>query len=54
MCLAIGWSAVLALTAIESLRRDRPYLAHIEQMAREHHLIPSLGPSDTRANLQRP
>jgi hypothetical protein len=52
LCLAIGWSAVLALAAIERLRLGHPHLGWIEELAQEHRLVPDLAQSDSRPDLQ--
>lgn len=54
LCLAIGWSAVLALTAIERLRLGHPYLEWTEKLAQEHQLVSDLTPSDSRPDPQPP
>ncbi|WP_433828528.1 hypothetical protein ACQP2E_04045 [Actinoplanes sp. CA-015351] len=52
--LVLGWSPVLALSAIESLRSGHPYLAKIRDLAAAHELVPDLGPFDTQPHLQHP
>ncbi|MEU8332236.1 hypothetical protein AB0J14_35510 [Micromonospora arborensis] len=40
--LALGWSAVLAMSAIERLRSGQPYLAKIYKISDDHELVPDL------------
>ena len=51
--LALAWSAVLALSAVERLRSGQPYLAAVHKLAQDHELVPDLGPFDSSPELQR-
>ncbi|MEV0898133.1 hypothetical protein [Actinoplanes sp. NPDC049802] len=50
--LVLGWSPVLALSAIESLRSGQPYLAKIRHLAAAHELVADLGQFDSQPDLQ--
>ncbi|MEH0931446.1 hypothetical protein [Micromonospora sp. CPCC 205558] len=39
---ALGWSAVLAMSAIERLRSGQPYLGKIYKISDDHELVPDL------------
>lgn len=40
--LALGWSAVLAMSAIERLRSGQPHLSKIYQIGKDYELVPDL------------
>jgi hypothetical protein len=45
--LALGWSAILAVSAVESYREGDPYREWINTTAREQQVVPDLGPNST-------
>lgn len=51
--LAVGWSAILAVDTIESLRRGRPFRAKIQRLAASYTLPSDLRAADTMPHLQR-
>lgn len=51
--LATGWSAVLAMDAIESLRKGRPFRSVIRKLAQSHTLTSDLASADSKPHLQR-
>jgi hypothetical protein len=52
--LALGWSAILAVSAIESFRKGDPYREWINNTAKKHELVPDLAPHDSQPHRQRP
>ncbi|MEV4642759.1 hypothetical protein AB0J80_36000 [Actinoplanes sp. NPDC049548] len=50
---ALGWSPVLALSAIESLRQDESRLRAVEEIAKNHELIADLRHLDTEPQKQQ-
>lgn len=51
--LALGWSALLAISAIEFFRKGDPYRPWITKIAQDHELVPDLGPHDSQPHRQR-
>ena len=51
--LALGWSALLAVSAIESFRQGDPFREWINTTAKDHELVADLGPHDTQPHRQR-
>ncbi len=51
---ACGLSAVFAVSALETLRRARPYKAKIRRIAAEAGMPPDLDSSDRQPELRRP
>ncbi|MEV4691362.1 hypothetical protein AB0K27_09605 [Micromonospora echinospora] len=51
--LALGWSAVLAVSAIESFRKGDRYRGWINAMAKDHELVADLGSFDSQPHRQR-
>jgi hypothetical protein len=51
--LALGWSALLAVSAIESFRKGDPFREWINATAKDHELVADLGPHDTQPHRQR-
>jgi hypothetical protein len=52
--LALGWSALLAVSAIESFRKGDPFREWINTTAKDHELVPDLGAHDSQPHRQRP
>ncbi|MEU4591421.1 hypothetical protein [Micromonospora aurantiaca (nom. illeg.)] len=52
--LALGWSALLAVSAIERLRKGQPHLAMIHQLGRDHELVPDLQPAGSTPTVGGP
>ena len=52
--LALGWSAVLATSAVESFRQGDPFREWVNTVAQDHELVPDLGPYDSQPYWQRP
>ena len=52
--LALGWSAILAVSAIENFREGDPFREWIDTTAKDHELVPDLCPHDTQPHRQRP
>ena len=52
--LALGWSAILAVSAIESFREGDPFREWINRTAKDHELVPDLGSHDAQPRRQRP
>jgi hypothetical protein len=52
--LALGWSALLAVSAIERLRKGQPHLAMIHQLGRDHELVPDLQPAGSTPSVGGP
>ena len=51
--LALGWSALLAVSAIESFRKRDPYREWVNTTAKDHNIIAGLGPYDTQPEQKR-
>ena len=51
--LALGWSALLAVSAIESFRKEDPYREWINTTGKDHDLVADLGPHDTQPERER-
>jgi hypothetical protein len=52
--LALRWSALLSVSAIESLRKGDPLREWINTTAKDYELVANLGPHDTQPHRQRP
>ncbi len=52
--LTLGWSAMLAVSAIEGFREGDPFREWINTTAKDHDLVPDLAPHDSQPHRQRP